>query len=262
MARRVLALGSIVMLVLVGVALAADQGQYGGTTSQKSGGVPMRISLVVSGGSVSNVQLQAFAHSGGALCTVSGSTSFAFTKGKLRVSPHGTFSGKLKDATGDSMTISGRFKGSKASGSLTVTSTDGASGSQPCSSGAVKYSVQLAGGQAKAATYSGTSGPGYPLHFRISANGDAVEGLVVAFEETCTPGAGETAPLFHFGTLAIKAGKFSGTAVDGAGTTVTNTLRINGVFFGRTAAGTVTDTAVIKSLSPCTETSPFTAQAK
>ncbi len=251
------------MVVLVGVALAAEAGQYGGTTSQKSGGAALRISLVVGHGAVSNIQLQAFVNTGGGACAVNvSSTSFAFTKGKLKISGQGKFGGKLKDATGGSVTISGRFRGSKVSGSFTVKSIGGASGSRACSSGSVKYSAQLAGGQAGGATYSGTSGPGYPLHFRVSANGESVDGLVVSYLETCTPGAGNTAPQFHFGTLAIRAGRFSGSAVDHFGSTVTETLRINGSFFGRTATGTVSDTAVIASLQPCTQTSPFTAKAR
>jgi hypothetical protein len=263
MVRRVLALASTAVVVFAGVALAADAGQYGGTTSQRSGRVPLRISLVVGHGAVSNIQLQAYVKVGGGACSVNVSaTSFAFTKSKLSISRQGKFGGKLKDAAGDSVTISGRVKASKVSGSFSAKSTGGAAGSQVCSSGTVKYSAQLAGGQAKGTTYTGTSGPGYPLHFRISANGKAVDDLVVSFEETCTPGAGNTAPQFDFGTLAIRAGRFSGTAVDHSGSTVTNTLRINGSFFGRTAAGTVSDRAVITSLQPCTETSSFTATAR
>ena len=263
MARRVLALTFILMVALVGVALAAGVGQYGGTTSQKSGGAALRVSLVVGHGAVSNIQLQAFVKAGGGACSVNVSpTSFAFTKGKLKINGQGKFGGTLKNATGDSVTISGRFKNSKVAGSFTVKSTGGASGSEACSSGNVKYSAQRAGGQARGTAYSGTSGPGYPLHFRVSANGESVDGLVISYEETCTPGAGNTAPQFHFGTLAIRAGRFSGTAVDHFGSTVTETLSISGSFFGRTARGTVSDTAVIKSLQPCTETSPFTAKAR
>lgn len=263
MARRVLALTSMSMLALVGVALAAAAGQYGGATSQKSGGAALRISLVVGHGAVSNVQLQAFVKTGGGACSVNvSSTSFAFTKGKLKVSGQGKFGGRLRDATGDSVTISGRLRGSKVSGSFKVSSIGGASGSRACSSGSVKYSAQLAGGQARGTAYRGSSGPGYPLHFRVSANGKSIDGLIVSYLETCTPGAGNTAPQFRFGTLAIRAGTFSGSAVDHLGSTVTNTLRINGSFFGRTVTGTVSDTAVIKSLQPCTQTSPFTAKAK
>jgi hypothetical protein len=262
MTRRVVALMCISMFVLVGVALAAQAGTYGGTTSQKSGGAALRISLIVGHGGVSNIQLQAFVKAGGGVCSVNvGSTSFAFTNGKLKIGGQGKFDGKLKDATGDSVTISGRFRGSKVSGSFTARSIGGASGSRACSSGSVKYSAQLAGGQARATTYRGISGPGYPLHFRVSANGKSVDGLVVSYLETCTPGAGNTAPQFHFGTLAIRAGRFSGSAVDHFGSTVTDRVRINGSFFGRTATGTISDTAVITSLQPCTQTSPFTAKA-
>jgi hypothetical protein len=251
------------MVAFVGVALAAGAGQYGGTTHQKSGGTALRISLAVGHGAVSNIQLQAFVKAGGGACSVNVSpTSFAFTKGKLKISSQGTFGGSLKDAAGDSMTISGRFRNSKVAGSFTVQSTGGASGAQTCSSGSVKYSAQLAGGQARGTAYRGTSGPGYPLHFRVSANGGSIDGLVVSFEATCAPGAGNTAPQFHFGTLAIRAGSFSGTAVLGAGSTVTNTVRISGTFFGRTVTGTVSDREAIKSIPPCTDTSPFIAKAR
>ena len=171
MTRRLLAFTSIAVVLLVGVALAAQAGEYGGATSQKSGGAALPISLVVGHGAVSNIQFQAFVQAGGGACSVNlSSTSFAFTKGKLNISGQGKFGGKLKDAIGDSVTISGRFKGSKLSGSFTVTSTGGASGPQACNSGSVKYSARLAGGQAAGTAYSGTSGPGYPLHFRVSAN--------------------------------------------------------------------------------------------
>ncbi len=109
------------MVALVGVALAAGVKQYGGTTSQKSGGAALGVSLVVGHGAVSNIQLQAFVKAGGGACSVNVSpTSFAFTKGKLKINGQSKFGGRLKDATGDSVTISGRFKNSKVAGSFTV----------------------------------------------------------------------------------------------------------------------------------------------
>jgi hypothetical protein len=126
----------------------------------------------------------------------------------------------------------------------------------------VTFHAELGGGQAKHTKYSGTIGPGYPITFRVSANGNAVDNLVLNFEETCQPGAGNTAPTFHFGTLPIRSGQFSGSAVNHYGSTVSDSLRITGTFFGRTVVGQVTDLAHIKSLPNCTETSPFTATAR
>jgi len=118
------------------------------------------------------------------------------------------------------------------------------------------------GGPVKNAKYSGSVGPGYPMTFKVSASGKTVDDLVVAFEETCSPGAGSVAPKFHYGTLAITGGKFSGTSTDQFGKTVSDRLHISGSFSGRDASGKVTDLAKIKSLPNCTQTEPFTAKVK
>lgn len=117
------------------------------------------------------------------------------------------------------------------------------------------------GGPLRNGHYKGTSGPGYPLSFRVSPDGRTVEHLVVAYNPTCSPGAGSTPFEFHFGPLPIHAGTFSGHAVDHSGTTVTESLHITGDFAGRTASGKVTNTSMIKSLKTCTDRSPFTATA-
>jgi hypothetical protein len=117
-------------------------------------------------------------------------------------------------------------------------------------------------GPVKGAKYSGLVGPGYKMSFRVSANGQDVDHLVVAFEETCSPGAGSVAPKFHFDTLQIKHDKFSGSSTDHFGKTVSDALRIKGTFDARKATGTVTDKAHIKSLPNCSQTEPFTAMAK
>jgi hypothetical protein len=119
-----------------------------------------------------------------------------------------------------------------------------------------------AGGPVKGARYAGYIGPGYPMSFRVSANGDAVVDLVVAFDETCSAGAGNTAPKFDYGTLAIKHGGFSGNTIDHFGTTVSDSLRITGHFSSREATGKVTDLATIKSLGSCTQSEPFIAKVK
>jgi hypothetical protein len=118
------------------------------------------------------------------------------------------------------------------------------------------------GGSVKSGDYSGTVGPGYPISFRVSANGAAVEGLVVGFDETCNGAPSLTAPLFHFKTLQIKAGKFSGASVDRFGKTVSDALRISGSFSGHQAMGKVTDESKIKSLRSCSQSEPFTAKSK
>lgn len=122
-------------------------------------------------------------------------------------------------------------------------------------------SAASSGGPVKDAKYSGSTGPGYPLSFRVSANGRDVEHLVVAFEATCGVGAGDVAPKYDFTTLTIVDGKFRGSSGDSSDS-VSNDLRIDGRFDGRKVTGSVTDTLHIKSLPSCTQTEPFTATAK
>lgn len=117
-------------------------------------------------------------------------------------------------------------------------------------------------GPVKGARYSGLVGPGYKMKFRVSANGQDVDGLVVSFLETCSPGAGSVAPRFHFNTLKIEHAKFSGTSTDHFGKTVSDTLKISGTFDGGKAAGKVTDKSRIKSLPNCSQTEPFTATTR
>jgi hypothetical protein len=112
------------------------------------------------------------------------------------------------------------------------------------------------------ARYTGSVGPGYPMSFRVSGNGQDVQDLVVSFLETCSPGAGSAAPKFHFNTAKIKHGKFSGSSTDHFGPTVSDALTIDGTFDGRKETGTVTDKSHIKSLPNCSQTEPFTAAAR
>jgi hypothetical protein len=127
---------------------------------------------------------------------------------------------------------------------------------------AVTPALAAGGGPVKGARYTGSSGPGYPMSFRVSADGKAVDDLVVAYESTCQPGAGDVAPKFHFPTLAITHGKFSGTSTDNFGKGESDKVHISGSFSGRDASGPVTDLAHIKSLPNCTDHSGFTAKAK
>jgi hypothetical protein len=110
--------------------------------------------------------------------------------------------------------------------------------------------------------YSGTVGPGYPISFRVSANGDEVDDLAVGIEATCQPGAGDVAPVYDFKSLRISSGTFSGSVFAQNGSTVSNLVRITGTFFGRTAVGEVTDQSHITSLPDCTNSESFTATAK
>lgn len=127
---------------------------------------------------------------------------------------------------------------------------------------AVPVLALAAGGPVKGAKYSGSVGPGYPMTFKVSASGKHVDDLVVAFEETCSPGAGDTPPKFDYDTLAITGGKFSGTSTDHFGKNESDRLHISGSFSGRDATGKVTDLSHIKSLPNCTQSEGFTAKAK
>jgi hypothetical protein len=249
-------------LVLAALALAATSGQYGGTTSQLAGSVRERISFTVSHAAVSSLQVDAIVAKGGGDCAVldEGGSSFQFN-GSLRIT-HNAFSGKLKDKLKDSIAIQGRFKGTTASGSFVITGDDGTVQPLICSSGTVKFTAQLAGGEVKDLKYSGSSGPGYPLSFRVSGSGKSVDDLVVLFDETCTPGAGNSDETFKFGPVKIVSGRFSTPPdiINGGGTS--ESLSVKGEFFGHTAVGTVSDHVTITSLTPCTETVPFMATGK
>ncbi len=250
-------------LVLASVALAATPGQYGGTTSQSVGGVRERIGFTVSHDAVAGVQVNAVVAKGGGDCAVldEGGSAFPF-RGSLKVA-HNAFSGMLRDNLKDSIAIQGRLKGTTASGSFVITGDDGTVQPLICTSGTVTFTAQLAGGEVKDLKYAWSSGPGFPLSFRVSGSGRFVDDLVVSFDETCTPGAGNTDETFTFGPVGVVSGGFASVPdiVKSAGT-VSESLSVKGEFFGRTAVGTVTDHVTIPSLSSCTETVPFTATGK
>ena len=120
-----------------------------------------------------------------------------------------------------------------------------------------------AAGPERGATYAGSIGPGYPISFKVSPNGTAVEDLKLHFEADCNPGAGSVAPRFLFSTLAIKDGKFAGDSHLGtAGGSVDTSIRLEGSFAGKTATGKVIAHQSIKSLGSCSQTEPFTATVK
>lgn len=68
--------------------------------------------------------------------------------------------------------------------------------------------------------YEGVVGPGWPISFHVSADGTKVEQLVAAFDAGCNGGAPTVAPKFHFSSLEIRDGRFSGRTSDSFGTKV------------------------------------------
>ena len=107
--------------------------------------------------------------------------------------------------------------------------------------------------------YKGSLGAGYPLTFEVSGGGTVLGGLTASFQETCNGAPGSATPVFHFPTLKIHAGAFSGRSTDRYGQTVSEALRISGKLSGGKATGTVTSTSKIKSLGSCNQSEPFTA---
>jgi hypothetical protein len=262
-AGRTVALTAAGLLALAGTAVAAPSGEYGGLTSQKVGGDALRITLTVAGGALANVNVDAVVDHGGAACSLTGEggSSFDFGEGSARIDQQGNFDGTLKDPNSESMKISGRFTGHTATGSFEIKARAVGQTTTACSSGSVTFTANAAGGQTKNTKYSGTVGPGYPISFRVSANGNELDDLTVAIEATCQPGAGSIAPVYDFKVLRITSGTFSGSVFAQHGPTVSDLVRISGTFFGRTAVGEVTDLSHIKSLPDCTNSEPFTATA-
>jgi hypothetical protein len=248
--------------VAVAVAVAAQPSQYGGTTSQKQSGKPFRMTVAASHGALTNVQLTANVTKGIPICALDSEQSLVFSKGKAKIDTHEKFAGKFTDGRGDSMTIEGHVKGTGITGSLIIDSTGGIQGTHTCNSGKVTFSARAGGGQVDHAQYSGVIGPGYPITFRVSANGNAVDTLVLAYDVTGCAAPGNTAPKYHFKTLQIKSGSFTGSSTDHFGPGDSALLRISGTFFGRVATGHVTASQRITSLPTCTESEDFTANAK
>jgi hypothetical protein len=123
-------------------------------------------------------------------------------------------------------------------------------------------SLAFASGTVRDGEYSGSIGPGYPISFRVEADGRVVKNLDVAIEATCQPGAGDVAPVYHFGEVRIERDKFSGSTSRQFGTTVSDVVHISASLSDGKATGEVSDRASITSLPTCTETEPFTAEVK
>jgi cytoskeletal protein CcmA (bactofilin family) len=211
----------------------------------------------VSPAAISNVSLSALTLKGPSICKATeGVTGFNFTKGAVAITG-GQFNGVLHDGAGDSVTITGRVSATSVKGSFVVDATGGVEGTSICNSGTVTYDAAAPVTPPPNAQYAGTSGPGYPLSFEVSATSSDVEKLVVAFEETCNADGPNSAPKFKFKTLPIKEDSFTGTVH-----TVEDTLSISGTFNGDTASGHVVDVSHVKSLANCTETTTFLATAK
>ncbi len=122
-------------------------------------------------------------------------------------------------------------------------------------------SVASAAGGVKDGSYSGTVGPGYPLSFKVVAHGTKVEDLVLGLDVDCNGAPAEPAPLYHFGTLAIKGDKLTGSTSDesdGSG----DDLHVSATFSGAHLTGKVTVEQSIKSLGSCTEADTLTAKLK
>jgi hypothetical protein len=129
-----------------------------------------------------------------------------------------------------------------------------------CAAAAPAVAIADSGPKA-GAEYSGSIGPGYPIHFKVSGNGKTIHALSVHFEATCLPGAGSVAPAFPFNTLAIKHGEFAGdSSLNTPGSSMS--IRLEGSFDGTKATGKVIGRESIKSLGSCKQTEPFTAHVK
>jgi hypothetical protein len=121
-------------------------------------------------------------------------------------------------------------------------------------------SSAFAGGSDVSGSYKGDVGPGYPMTFKVS--GSSIDDLVVAFDETCNGAPPNTPPKFHFKTLSLSDGKFSGETAGDFGPDFTDTLEIKGSLSGGKSSGTVTSKSWIKSLGSCTQAEPFDATLK
>jgi len=210
----------------------------------------------VSSSEISDVSLGALTLKGPSICRTTDGLMPDFTKGSIAISG-GRAKGRLKDGEGDVVTMKARVRATSVKGSFVLKTTGGAQGSSRCNSGTVTFDASAPIAPPAGARYSGSSGPGYPLSFEVSATGSDLEDLTVAFEATCGPGAGDVAPTFKFPTLPLSEGSFSGTVH-----TTNDTLSISGTFYGTTVSGQVVDINHIPSLQSCTQVSTFLATSK
>jgi cytoskeletal protein CcmA (bactofilin family) len=240
------------------VAYAAPRAtSFSGPTDQEQGGVTFRISMDVSPTEISDVSLNVLTLKGPAICKATlGVTGFDFTKGTVAI-VDGQVNGALHDGEGDVLTIMGHVTTKSVTGSIVANVTGGVEGSSVCNSGTVTFDASAPVTPPPNAEYSGSTGPGYPLSFEVSANSSEVEKLVVAFEETCNADGPNAAPKFAFKKLPITKGNFSGTVH-----TPADTLSITGTFNGNTASGHLVDVSHVKSLPNCTESTTFLATVK
>jgi hypothetical protein len=119
--------------------------------------------------------------------------------------------------------------------------------------------VAASSGPVRGATYTGSVGPGYPLSFHVSANGRSVESLSAGSESTCLPGP-PVAPVYHFPTMSIRDGSFSGRTSESQGKQH-DVLKISGHFTGKTVSGTLVERISLPSITDCTTTLDLTATA-
>jgi hypothetical protein len=235
---------------------AGGSATFSGPTSQRQGGVHFRISMNVSSTTITDVSLGALTLKGPPICTTTASSFLDFTKGAINISG-GRAKGRLRDRYGNVVTITARVRPTALTGSFVLQTTGGEQGSSVCRSGTVTFDASAPMAPNPDAQYSGTSGPGYPLSFSVSATGSDVENLNVAYEATCGVGAGDVAPTFTFSALPVTNGNFSGTVH-----TTDDTISISGTFYGTTVSGQIVDVNHIPSLQSCTQSSSFVATEK
>lgn len=223
-------------------------------------------------GAVANVQLSASVTKGPVgICAANiGDNLFEFSKGRAKIGRHKTFAGRLTNGHGAFVLIKGLIKAHAVTGSFIVEAplvqdTGGVLRTRTCNSGKVTFTAAASGGQVHGGKYSGVIPAGGPISFRVSANGKAVDGLVLQYEPTECPGGGVgpgLPPKTHFKTIAIKSGSFSGTISDHRGSGASGSIHISATFFGRVAAGEVTATERDPGVPTCTNSGDFTASAK
>ena len=147
--RRIIALAAGLALALTGVALAATNGTYTGTTSQAQAGVHDPISFGVSGGKIRDGVYRA-KYGGHAGCAgvfqtrwgqgVKGGSAIKITNGK--------FNANDRIAPYDYLKISGKFTGDTMTGSFDETYTTGQDvnghlHSYNCTTGHVTFTATL-----------------------------------------------------------------------------------------------------------------------
>jgi hypothetical protein len=131
MIRRTTILAVLLSAATATAALAATTGTYAGKTKQHQA-----ISLTVKGKSIV---------SGGFGATFGSCGTFASTvKGQIAIGAHGKFNATQHPNAATTIKISGQFKGTRVSGSLSASLLEGGiHGTHTCSTGKVGYSANL-----------------------------------------------------------------------------------------------------------------------